>query len=57
MTQEDVAFEAEMDRPFLSQIENGIHQPTVGMLFRIARALSTSASAILAAVEEEMEEH
>lgn len=56
LSQEDVAYESGVDRSFLSEIERGIHQPTVSTLFRIARALGTSASAVLAAVEEEIEE-
>ena len=57
MSQEDVAFESGVDRSFLSEIERGIHQPSVSTLFRIARALGMTASAVLAAVEEEIEEN
>ncbi len=51
MTQEEVAQAAGMDRPYLSQLENGHKSPTVDMLFRICKALGVKASDILARVE------
>ena len=52
LSQEDVAYESGVDRSFLSEIERGIHQPTVSTLFRIARALGFSVTSIMAEVEE-----
>ena len=55
LSQEDVAFESGVDRSFLSHIERGLQQPSISILFRIAEALGTLASAILAEAEKEMQ--
>ena len=55
MTQEDVAFKCGVDRSYLSYIERGLHQPSVAVLFKIARALDISPSTILAEVEKEIQ--
>ena len=39
---------AEVSNPYLSQIERGMHQPSVRVLRSIARALSISAESLLA---------
>ena len=54
LSQEDVAFESGVDRSFLSHIERGLQQPSISILFRIAEALGTPASAILAEAEKEI---
>ncbi len=51
LTQEQLAFEAELDRTYISHLENGHKSPTVEVLFRIAAALGIPASEILARVE------
>lgn len=51
MTQEQLAFEAELDRTYISHLENGHKSPTVDVLFRIAAALGIQASEIIARVE------
>ena len=51
MTQEQLAFEAELDRTYISHLENGHKSPTVDVLFRIAAALGIQASEILSRVE------
>ena len=53
LSQEDVAFESGVDRSFLSHIERGLQQPSISILFRIAEALGTPASTILAEAEQE----
>ncbi|MBT9495260.1 MAG: helix-turn-helix transcriptional regulator [Paucibacter sp.] len=39
LTQEDLAGRCELDRPYISLIEVGRKQPTISVLFRIAKAL------------------
>jgi transcriptional regulator with XRE-family HTH domain len=53
LTQEQLAFSAGLDRAYVSQLENDHKSPTVDTLFRLCRALGTSASALLARVERE----
>ena len=52
MTQEKLSFEAELDRTYISHLENDKKSPTVDVLFRIADALGVRASVLLARVEE-----
>lgn len=48
LSQEELAFEAEMDRPHLSAIENGHKNPTIELLDRIAAALGVKITALFA---------
>jgi len=52
-TQENLAFDAEIDRTYISQIENNKKSPTIEMLFRICDGLDVKASDVIAAVEAE----
>ena len=52
MTQEQLSFAAEIDRTYVSQLENNKKSPTVEVFLRICRALGTSASEIIARVEK-----
>lgn len=52
LTQEKLAFEAEIDRTYVSHLERGKQSPTVDVLFRIAKAVGVPASEILARVEK-----
>ena len=51
ISQEELAFEAEVDRTYVSQLENGHKSPTVDVLFRICPVLGMSASELIAQVE------
>jgi transcriptional regulator with XRE-family HTH domain len=51
MTQEQLSFAAEIDRTYVSQLENNKKSPTVEVLFRICKALGISASEVIARVE------
>jgi len=51
LTQEQAAFAANIDRSYLSQLENNHKSPTVDVLFLICDALGVAASEILARVE------
>lgn len=51
LTQEQLAFEADISRNYVSLLELNEKSPTVDVLLRIARALGTRASALIQAVE------
>ena len=50
-TQERLAFEAELDRTYISQLENNKKSPTLDVLFRICQSLGIEASELIARVE------
>lgn len=52
LTQEELAHRAEVDRTYISMLENDRKSPTVDMLFRLCDALDASPSAILSKVEK-----
>lgn len=47
LTQEELAFDCELDRTYISGIERGIRNPTVLILQRIAAALKIPPSRLL----------
>ena len=51
ISQEALAFEAKIDRTYVSQLENGHKSPTVEVLFRICPVLGMAASDRVAQVE------
>ena len=55
LTQEQLAFKAGVERNFISLIERGVNQPTVKVIFKLATALNTKPSKILALVEIEVD--
>lgn len=52
LTQEQLAFEAEIQRVYVSKLELGRAQPTLAMLLTLAKALDCTASELVAAVEQ-----
>lgn len=54
LSQEALAFEAAIQRNYVSLIERGVNQPTLTMIFKLADALATSPSALLSRVEVEV---
>lgn len=51
LTQEELSFEAELDRTYVSQLENDKKSPTLDVLFRICDALGIKVSELIARVE------
>lgn len=51
LTQEQLAFEAGLDRTYVSQLENGKKSPTLDVLFRLCDATGVRASELIARVE------
>ena len=43
LSQEELGFDAELDRTYVSGVERGRRNPTVAVIFRLARALRLSA--------------
>jgi len=57
LTQEQLSLEAEVERNFVSLIERGVNQPTIRVLFKLAKALGTTPSQMLLEVETMLEPH
>jgi transcriptional regulator with XRE-family HTH domain len=55
ITQESLAFQANLDRTYISHLENGHKSPTVDVLFRISTALGISAAQLITQVEQSLE--
>lgn len=51
MTQEKLSHKAEVDRSYISQLENNKWSPTVEILFRLCDALGIKVSELMARVE------
>lgn len=47
LSQEGLAFEAAMDRTYVSGVERGVRNPTVTVLGRLAKALKVSPAKLL----------
>lgn len=54
LTQEQLAFEAEIQRVYVSKLELGQYQPTLTMLFTLAKALDCAASDLVVEVEQQL---
>jgi transcriptional regulator with XRE-family HTH domain len=52
LTQEQLAFEADISRNYVSLLELNQKSPTVDVLLRIARAVGVRASALIEAIED-----
>ena len=54
LSQEDVGFEAEVDRTYMTGLEAGARNPTFETLLRVARALGVGPSRLMADAESRM---
>ena len=54
ISQEELAFRAEVHRTYISQLERGLKSPTLGMILKLSRALKASASKLVATVERQL---
>jgi transcriptional regulator with XRE-family HTH domain len=54
LTQEQLGLEADLRRTYISILELGQQQPSLGTIFKLAMALNCSAQQIIANVEIEM---
>jgi transcriptional regulator with XRE-family HTH domain len=55
LSQEQLAFAAEIERNFVSLIERGVNQPSIRVIFKLAQALDMPASKMLLLVEEKIQ--
>ncbi|WP_278647320.1 helix-turn-helix domain-containing protein [Burkholderia lata] len=55
LTQEQLAFEADIQRNYVSGLELGKHQPTLAMLFTLAKALRCTPGELVTEVDTQME--
>ena len=51
LTQEQLAFEAELHRNYVSMMERGVNQPTITTLIKLSKPLGSSAAEIVTQVE------
>jgi transcriptional regulator with XRE-family HTH domain len=51
-TQEELAFEAGIERNYVSLIELGRNQPTIAVVFKLAKALDVKPSKLIANTEK-----
>ncbi|MBL8752688.1 MAG: helix-turn-helix transcriptional regulator [Planctomycetes bacterium] len=51
LSQEELGFEADLDRTYVSGVERGVRNPTVVTIFALARALRVKASRLVAAAD------
>jgi transcriptional regulator with XRE-family HTH domain len=54
ISQEELAFRADVDRTFVSRLERGLRQPTITTLLAIGQALDISAADLVREVEESL---
>jgi transcriptional regulator with XRE-family HTH domain len=51
LSQEELGFRCDTNRTYISDMERGIKEPCLAMLFRVSKALETSPSLMLQPVE------
>lgn len=56
LTQEQLSEKVDVIRPFISALENGTRQPSLAMIFRLAKALDITPGKLLDPVAEKMEQ-
>ena len=54
LSQEQLSFEAGIERNFVSLIERGVNQPTIRVIFKLANALDIPPSRMFVLVEEQI---
>lgn len=56
ISQEKLAEYCELDRTYISLLERGLRQPTITTIFKLAKALNISPSALIEKVENQLKE-
>jgi transcriptional regulator with XRE-family HTH domain len=56
LSQEQLAFAAEIERNFVSLIERGVNQPSIRVIFKLAQALGLPPSKMILLVEEKLKD-
>ena len=52
LSQQQLSFDSELDRTYISLLERGLRLPTLGTIFKIAEVFKLSPSDIVARVEK-----
>lgn len=52
LSQQQLAFDSELDRTYISLLERGLRLPTLGTIFKIAEVLKISPSDMITRVEK-----
>ena len=52
ISQENLAYESELDRSFISMLERGLRLPTIATLFQLSKALKKTPSEIIGIIED-----
>lgn len=52
LSQEQLSFESQLDRTYISGIERGVRNPTLQTMLRVANALRVSVSALVRSAED-----
>ena len=52
ISQENLAYESELDRSFISMLERGLRLPTIATIFQVSKALKKSPSEIIKLIED-----
>ncbi len=55
ISQQELAFECELDRTYISLLERGLRQPTISTIFILAETLGIKPSKMIRIVEDSME--
>lgn len=54
LSQQQLAFDSELDRTYISLLERGLRLPTLGTIFKLAEVLKLSPSDMVARVEKSL---
>jgi transcriptional regulator with XRE-family HTH domain len=54
LSQQQLAFDSDLDRTYISLLERGLRLPTLGTIFRIAEVLKLTPSDIVTQVEKSL---
>ena len=54
LTQEDLAFQCDIDRTFVGLLESGKRQPSLSVFFALARGLQLTPQALLELVDQQL---
>ena len=55
LSQEQLAFAADIERNYVSLIERGANQPSIRIVFKLAQALGLPASKMITLVEDKLQ--
>jgi transcriptional regulator with XRE-family HTH domain len=54
ISQEQLAFDSNLDRSYISKLETGVYQPSISTIFSISQALGVKMSDLIIATEKQL---